>query len=99
MRLPRASFCEFAAEQYLSEFSKFVVRPTWVGKTGPAALYTPEGEWVKSWRVSSELISVEATVKTNVLGFRDKFSGGIQRCISSDQAYDKLSVKKDDEIV
>jgi hypothetical protein len=43
------------------------------------------------------LIAVDDTVKTDVLGFRDNnFSYCVQRYLSSDHAYDKLSGKKED---
>jgi hypothetical protein len=54
------------------------------------------GEGVKSWKISLKLITVDVTVKTNVLGFRDNnFFSDIQLYISDDQDYDKLSGKKD----
>jgi hypothetical protein len=43
-----------------------------------------------------KLITIDDTVKTNVLGFEDNnFSCDIQRYVSNDQAYDKLSDRKD----
>jgi hypothetical protein len=42
-----------------------------------------------------KLVTVDDTVKTNVLGFRDNYSCDIQRYVSNDQAYYKLSGKKD----
>jgi hypothetical protein len=42
-----------------------------------------------------KLITIDDTVKTNVLGFRDNnFSYDIQRYISNGEAYDNLSGKK-----
>jgi hypothetical protein len=43
-----------------------------------------------------KLITVDDTVKTNVLGFRNNnFSYGVQRYVSNSQVCGKLSGKKD----
>jgi hypothetical protein len=42
-----------------------------------------------------KLITVDDTVKTNVLGFRDNSFCDIQQYVSNDQAYDNLLGKKD----
>lgn len=44
---------------------------------------------------TAKLITVDDTVKSNVLGFRDNSSYDIQRYASSDEAFDNLSGKKD----
>jgi hypothetical protein len=50
----------------------------------------------KFWEVSSELITVDGKVKTDVLGFRNNdFSCGNPWCPSNDHAYIKLSGKED----
>jgi hypothetical protein len=52
----------------------------------------------KILRKSLKLITVNGTVKTNVLEFRDNnFSCDIQRFVRNDKAHDKLSDKKTDK--
>jgi hypothetical protein len=53
-------------------------------------------KFVKFWRISFKLITVDDTVDTNILGFMDNnFSYGIQRYLFNDHAYDKLSGNED----
>jgi hypothetical protein len=79
---------------FLSEFNKFIAQLPRGGKPGltdTSRLFLQK-EWENSWWIYLKLIIIDVTVNKNVLGFRDNNSFyGIQRYLSNDHVYDKLS--------
>jgi hypothetical protein len=72
-----------------------MVRLTWGGRTGPTAVYIIQKEWVKFRRQPFKLITVDDTVKTNVLGFRDNSFLRYSAKSINYNTYDMLSSKED----